>query len=295
MRVFCAFALLLQFACAQRVETHMIPAKQAREILESSRDQRELERVAVALAESSSDSDLALLEGYLRTGGFLRRLDTTTDPYVKTKRFDNVVNRLGANPSPRAGSVLLALIQSPEVSADKVRVETLLRAAAQAKPMTEERIEVLRSVPREIYLLSNLGLLFSNTSPPALDEAARMVVAKPPEIADGSVVDIMHLNIVPHRTDVNLIRMAISLCQEPLSNVVRRGLFESFFDYNYDLWFEPMRNAPEPPPWRSAPPESWRAIIELARLAEQADIPAPLKQKVAATAAEASRLLGLRP
>ena len=289
---FLAFALLIPCACAQNVETHMIPAKQAREIFESANDQRELERVALALAESSSEQDLALLEEYLKTGRFLHRLDTTTDPYIKTKRFGSVVARLGDNASPRAGKVLLMVIRSPEVNADAVRVEVLRKAATQLKPMTKDRIDVLRSVHPEIYFLSNLGLLFANASPPGLDEAKRMILAKPTEIADKSVVDIMHLNIVARRTDVNLIQMAIDLVRSPISNMLHRGLFESFFDYNYDLWFEPMRNPPQPPAWSTASPAALRAIIELANLAV-GGIPEPLRQKAVATSAEASRLLRL--
>jgi hypothetical protein len=268
----------------------MIPAKQAREIFESANDQRELERVALALAVSSSEQDLALLEEYLKTERFLRRLDTTTDPYVKTQRFGNVVARLGENVSGRAGKVLLTLIRSPDVNSDAVRVEVVRRAAAHAKPMTEDRIEVLRSVHPGIYFLSNLGLLLSNTSPPALEEAKRMILAKPPDITDGAAVGIMHLHIVGRRTDVNLIKMAIELARSIISSALRRGLFESFFDYNYEMWYEPMGNPPKPPAWNTASPAALRAIIELAKLAE-GDLPPTLKEKAAATAAEAGRLL----
>lgn len=272
----------------------MSPAKPPQQILETSRDQRELETAGVALASSHVDADIALLEGHLRTSAFLRRLDTTTDPYIKTKRFDAVVARLGDNRSKRAGEALRTLIQSPDVKADTVRVQSLLRAAAQLRPMTEERLDVLRSVPRETYYLGNLGLLFANTSPPALDEARHMVLSKPAAIADPPVVDIMHLNIVSRRTNVNLIHMAVSLSQDQISAILRRGLVECFFDYNYDLWFEPMRNAPEPPPWRSAPDESRRAILELARVVQTQDIPESLKEKAAAVAAEVRQTLAPR-
>ena len=269
----------------------MNPSRSPHEILDTAKDQRELERAALNLAGSGAEPDLTLLEGYLSKAAFLQRLDTTSDPYVKTKRFENVVSRLGQNPSTRAGKVLLTLIESPEVTADKTRVEIILRAAPELKPMTAERVEVLRRVPKEIYMLSNLGLLFSNSSPLAVEEAARLVYTKPPVVADGSVVDIMHLNIVPHRTEVNLIRMAVSLVQGPISPIIRRGVFESFFDYHYDQWYEPMRNPPEPPAWNTAGPESWSAIIELAKLAAHSEISEPLKHKAAATAAEASQLL----
>jgi hypothetical protein len=73
---------------------------------------------------------------------------------------------------------------------------------------------------------------------------------------------------------------------KPISPMLQRGLFEAFFDYQYEPWFGPIKSPPVPPPWESASRDALQALLQLAELAKSADISAELKQKVSSTAAE---------
>jgi hypothetical protein len=242
-----------------------------------------LERVATMLATSPAAADHQILTHYLGDIQFLHRLDSGHDPAFKTVRFRRVVLALGENPA--ADAALARMDAIPQIHGDVDRMLILLEAAARVRPLTAARAAIFQSADPETFLITSIGLLTTNGSPLALDEVKRSILDRPRGV-DESIAGMMHKALLLARLEPPVIRMARDLALALTSPVLITGLFESFFDYQYELWFGPMKSPPEPPPWIDASDEAIVELLALADLARAQVLPAHLITAIATAVAE---------
>jgi hypothetical protein len=252
-------------------------------ILDTATDQRVLERVATMLATSPDPADHQILTHSLVDVQFLHRLDSAHDPAFKTVRFRRVVLALGENQA--ADAALAQLDAAPAIHDDVDREMILLEAAARVRPLSAERAGIFRAADPETFLITSIGLLLANGSPLALAEVERSILDRPDGV-DESIAGMMHKALMLARLEPPVIRMGQSLAPRLTSPVLVTGLFESFFDYQYEEWFGPMKSPPEPPPWARASDEAIVELLALADLARAQALPPPLIAAIAAAVAE---------
>lgn len=252
-------------------------------ILDTATDQRVLERIATMLATSSAPADHQILANHLADVQFLHRLDSGHDPAFKTVRFRRVVLALGENPA--ADAALARLSAVPEIHGDVDRMMILLEAAARVRPFSAERAVVFRAADPETFLITSIGLLTANASPLALAEVKRSILNRPSGV-DESIAGMMHKALLLARLEPAVIRMGQELAPGLTSPVLVTGLFESFFDYQYEEWFGPMKSPPEPPSWTAASDEAIVELLALADLARARALSAPLMAAISAAVAE---------
>jgi hypothetical protein len=256
--------------------------------LRGSTDQRVLERAATKLASSPSKADHELLMTFLTDIHFLQRLDAVRDPAFKTTRFRRVVLALGENPA--TDHELARLAAMPEVHDDTDRMLVLLDAAARCRPLSAIRAEIFRRADPKMFTITNIALLTSNGSPNALDEVKREILNRPGDVEEASIVGMMHRAFLKSRTSAPVVRMARELVGALTSAVLVTGIFESFFDYQYEPWFGPVKSPPEPPPWTEASAETIVELLLLGDLAASWPLAAELQSAIRSTVAELQAL-----
>jgi hypothetical protein len=265
---------------------HMNTMSNSEFILNTSRDQRELERTALSLADSARKEEIELVETHLKQGSFLRRLDSVSDPYVKTKRFRNVAQALGRNSASQADKALQTLLHSPDVTADVDRIDILLEAAAMKTPLTEERASLFRIVDARLYTPTNIALLVPNGSPLALAEVKREILHRPLEVTDAAMLNTMRRVFLTHRIETPLIKLAQELAVAHLSRTLEMGLYQAFFDYQPEQWYGPIKNPPVPPGYEKASREALLELLKLAARSEKASLSQTLHTRIQASVGE---------
>jgi hypothetical protein len=272
----------------------MNSAAERRAVLERSRNADQLETTLAALARSSSEEDLNLLKSFLAKADFLRRLDDSDEPWTRVKRFAAVTSELGRNHAAHAGIALRELYAAPDIAEDYERSSLILQAAAEVRPMSTDRIQLFRMVDPPVHPTANLMLLTGNASEPALAEARREILAGYPDFTDEMIVDVFHLTVVPRRTDSHVVAWGRQLAGDRLSDEIKAGIFESFFDYKYRPWYGTARVPPKPPAWDTASAQALEGLIQLAAMAQSAHLPESLHHKIDAEAAAIRQALALK-
>jgi hypothetical protein len=264
--------------------------EQHTEVLESSTSGDELELAVSELASSDNPEALEILGTFLRRAEFLGRLDEPTGSGPTNRHLRAVLAPLIESPSPEVVRLCLALADDSFFSDDPDRKSFLLEALAGVTPMKAETVDVFRRSNDEGYYVFNAPLLVANGSPRALELFVTMM-------SDQTVpwerrADCLHMSILPYRTRLQTLEMASALLVRDLDEPIATAVIESVFDFQWQ-WFG--THSPKPLPWRTAPDDVLRFVIELGTRAKgRSNVPAPLTEAIDATIDIARTLLASR-
>ncbi len=240
-------------------------------VLETSRDGAALERAGRSLAHSADPAHVAVLGSFLRRRELLDRLDSS-ETYLRDAdnlRVGRIVELLPRSPSRAAAVSELARLGRDPVFAERLeRIEVLLAAGADLRPLPSELVPVFRDHIVPDGGLTNLAvrLLAENGSRPAL------------ELLGEALLDSRHSpatrrawlgnRCLPRRLDPGMIALGRELLAQCGEADFRRDAIDAWFDYHPS-----GRHMHEegPPPLSEASAEALRRYVELATLAAADD------------------------
>lgn len=246
------------------------------QVLRTSKDSNQLLEAAIQVVKSGDSADLSQLTGLLGSREFLGRLDALTSQATKFVRLQRLFAAIEAAPSPATEDLCLKLAADPNFTAEPVRLNYLLPALAAVKPMSEASAAVFRRTNAQGYFSVNAPVLTANGSALAIRLFEAMMLDR---TIDAEVrVDAARVSIVPHRTELTVLRSIDRLLERKPELPLQIALLESVFDYRPGEWFGVSRTPPVPPGWETASPDARRFAAALGkRHANRTDLPATLR------------------
>lgn len=239
------------------------------QVLYNSQNRQELLKTALDYARSPLQEDQDVLLRFLRTEGFLTRLDSPQD-YQQMEprhlRLARIIKALMDNGSQAAQRTLLALTQSPTFTEDEGRVELLIEALVVIRPAPPEAIRFWDQYSQpdcpEVHMV--MDALADNGSEPAISLFEKKMST--PGFEPEELVAWMRDPILRHRNDPLMLKACQRLLVGGLPEEIRTDLVEALYDYRPDHWYAADLK-PQPPPRSSATKEArdlMRAICDYA-------------------------------
>jgi hypothetical protein len=257
-------------------------------VLEDGTEPEELEGAAGELASSDDPQALEALGLFLGRSKFLEQLDPPNS-YNPITHLTGVFAPLIERPSPEVARVCLRLVDDP-MYLEYGRKSLVLEALAGVVPMAPETAAAFERANEEGYFAFDALMLARNSSVVALDLYRSMVSD---EAVDAeSRVELVRKGILPYRDRLTILRTAAALIDSNVEPLIARTAMESVFDYQPE-WF--LIHGPTPPPWRTAPEEVLRYVLQLASaVTEKQKAPASLVPAIERTTATVRALLAAR-
>ena len=236
---------------------------------QSSKDAKELLKMALALARSDRPEDHEALLKHLRSSDFLGRLDSESDYAAaasKRLRILRVLQALGENKAPTAHKAIVALTQDQVFLEEDERVVGLIEASAKINPPPPELIRFWddHSQPEDGFEPVTITTLVDNGSEAAMGLLEKKMAA--PEHEDDVKIAWMRSEILTHRNDLLLLQSCERMLKSGLSQILRPHLIEVLFDYRPGEWFRPA-SVSRPPDRRQASPEALKQLRKIGELA----------------------------
>lgn len=239
------------------------------QVLQRSKEPKELQTAALALARSKRPEDHEALLGFLRRTEFLLRLDTPedyADAAAKRLRISRVLEALATNEAPSARQVIVELAQDSNFLSEEARVDQLIRASAYVRPAPPALVTFWDKYSQPDDGFSNLTVeaLVENGGEPAL----RLFEKKMADTRHGRDEKIAWLRteVLPHRDDPPLLNACERLLAGALPQDLRPHLVEVLFDYRPDEWYRPA-SVSTPPDRSKASAEAREALRRIGELA----------------------------
>ena len=210
-------------------------------ILAISENRKELSAYARLLARSDWPVDHDELRKWLESEQFLARLDEPQryQGAPGKLRLSDVLRELSSNPAPSAGGILVALIRSPSVLAEPLRIDLLIRACSSLRPAPPEVVEFWDQhwKPDDGYSHVTANAVCDNGSAPALKLLEK-------KMADSTHADDdkrvwMVTGILMHRNEPLMLESCERLLRGGLPGQLKPLLVEVLFDYRPEEWFRP--------------------------------------------------------
>lgn len=246
----------------QRKELSMVDQHQ--QVLESSKDPRELVQAAQALAASPRTADQEILLKHLRSGVFLARLDSEKEYLALPARLRlaRVIKTLSKNNSRPARATLVHLTTDREFLQHESRVDLLITALVVVRPAPPEVIRFWDQYCHPEDGFSNLTAqaLIENGSEPALALLEKKLAD--PGFDEDERLWWMHTGILAHRNDPPLLKCCERMLGGNLPDNMKVGLVESLFDYRPNEWYGPDPYY-APPPLERAAPEAREQMLRI--------------------------------
>jgi len=231
-------------------------------ILNASLDRAAIRDSALVLIETEDEALYRLLAAHLAHEAFLRRLDDTDNPQLRTSNLFVLFRALAQHSVPGTAELCERLFRSPDFRALPIRILALLHTLAAVRPMLPSSANVLREAYNE-----GLGHVFgpdliANHSPLALQVFEEMVQGT--VVDHVSLVDMLHTGLVPHRGIIPVLESCRRSLRTHLHPEVRVAVIESLFDYRSKAWFGPAMSPPVPPSWDSLDDATLAVLRDLA-------------------------------
>lgn len=257
-------------------------------VLESETGPEELETAAGELASSDDPRALEALGLFLGRSEFLEKLDPPGS-YNPTIHLSGVFVSLSGSPSPEVTRLCLRLVDEP-MYLEYDRKSLVLEALASVVPMTPDTAAAFARANEEGYYAFDALLLAQNGSVVALDLYRSMMSDQ--TVDAEARVELIRKGILPYRNQMTTLRTAAALIDSTVEPVIAKTAMESIFDYQPE-WF--LIHGPVPPPWRTAPEEVLRYVLQLASawIGNQ-KVPASLMPAMERTTATVRALLAAR-
>jgi hypothetical protein len=228
-------------------------------VLEGDAGPEELEAAAGELASSDDPQALEALGSLLGRSEFLDQLDPP-DSYNKIAHLTGVFASLIERPSPEVARLCLRLVDEP-MYLEHDRKSLVLEALAGVVPMSPDTAAAFERANEDGYFGFDALLLARNSSAVALDLYQSMMSDHTVDIE--SRVELVRKGILPYRNRVTILRTAAALIDSNVEPLIATTAMESIFDYQPE-WF--LLHGPTPPPWRTAPEEVLRYVLQLASM-----------------------------
>lgn len=235
-------------------------------IMRTSKDPKELTRIAVMLCRSHNPADHDELGRWLRSEDFLDRLDSEekyAGPPSKL-RIRAVLDELGQNQDTSAQQLLVTLTQARTFLDEPARVDLLIRACAVVRPAPPLVVRYwdFHCQPEDGYTHLTIEAIVENGSPPALALLERKMTDA--RHSDDDKTAWMLSSIMTHRNDLPLLQSCERLMTGKLPEKLRPSLIDALFDYKPTEWFTPA-TVLYPPDRKLASPE---ARAQLSKIGE---------------------------
>jgi hypothetical protein len=159
-----------------------------------------------------------------------------------------ILARLSRNPSEAARTAIAALCSNKEFLAEAARVECLLRALPNVRPLPEKAIPLLRksAEPASESLEIAIRVLFDIGEKSALGIFAEQVINSRQDFL--LVQSWLRDPLLRHRYDLAVLEMCAELLQQPKLDADRKNaLVEALFDYRPSEWYQREGVPPKPP------------------------------------------------
>jgi hypothetical protein len=250
------------------------PTQQDFNVLDTSREARDVKRAAVAFAASPVSDDHMVLGQRLASSAFLERLDLPED-YEGTfidLRLARVIKTLMDNQEPSANQLILGLIHAGQFQAHVLRMQLEIRALAVVRPSPPPAIQYWDrlSSPVSPIAYDVIEALCVNQSAPAMQLLENKIADPTHERFEK--LSWMRELILPRRIDDPLLACCGRLVTSTMPVDLRADLVEALFHYKPDDWYiecEP----PKPPTLEAASERAKQMFIHIARFAlEQVEL-----------------------
>ena len=242
------------------------------DILQSSRDPKELLRAALELARGNQAPQHTHLAGWLWSPEFLARLDSAQE-YASTGRrlrISMVLQALHLNAAPSAQAVLVHLTQSHEFLAVATRVDFLIKYSSSVRPVPDELVRFWDAHFQPDDGFSNLTAtaLVENATPGALRLLERKLAD--PRFEHDDKLSWIRTDIYAHRADPPVLLFCEHLIGgNTIANDLRFAVASALFDPKPTEWFPPA-TVVVPPPLERASAEAKAIFHRLGARVEQA-------------------------
>ena len=239
------------------------------ETLRTSREQRELKKIANKLAATDRKDEIGLLLQFMNSQDFLSRLDTPEDyenTYSKL-RLASIINVLMKNPSESAYHAILQLINANIFLGNLLRIQILIHALSVTRPLAPQAVDYLNKVSaaESPLVYDVIKTLCVNQSKPAI----QMLEEKFSQLQlpdNNQKITWLRDLILPRRNDEPLLDCCERLLNHPMPDDFKIELVEVLFDYKPDDWYVGCRK-PEPPPREEASAKALEILQRIGQLA----------------------------
>ncbi len=250
-------------------------------ILQTSNDPDEVCRAALEISGKESPEALGLLGELLGDESFLGRLDSVKDyeSPPETLNITGILETLGGNPSPEARKVLIGLTRNRVFLSRLARVEMLILACAEIRPVPEPVMEFWTGQidPENSSSPLVVEALFTNATEPAMKLFETMVTDPSYPQSDKSFWLLTYA--VPHRDDLHFLEVAERVIKTGTDPDMTFEWIRIIFDFK-ETWYPPI-NIPIPPNPNEIDPQAKDKLMEIAEIALAVkDLPLNLKQAV---------------
>lgn len=215
--------------------------------LRTSQDPEAVCQAALQVANGNNPDGLQLLAQKLGNNEFLSILDSEQDyqspPH--TLNITGVLETLAENPAPPAQELLTQLTQNPVFLSNLSRVEMLILACANIRPVPEPVLKfwTQQTGPESSSTPLVVEALFTNGTEPAMKLFESLMNNS--SYSDSDKTFWLRSYAVPHRDDLYFLEAAERAFQGNAEKQTKFEWIRIIFDYKAG-WYPP-RNIPTPP------------------------------------------------
>lgn len=274
--------------------------KEAVAIMEKSKDQDQLLKAALALAQSKDPKALDSLVEFLKQPAFLLRLDSKDDydfRYSKL-RIEKVLAAIAKIGTQKAEEALIVLGKDQGFFKgpgwDK-RMRLLVNSTSEIRNPSEKLLDFLDSLDKFDDSLWNsiVKALARMRSSEASKRVVKRFSSREFDVGDKLGFCLVMLTLRDDPTILPVFRKLLS--SEIKEEELRERIVLTLFDYRPRDWFSPSSvNPPKPPPREQASAEVLKELLELAELALKFGVSDDAKQSVQKAQKEIKEILDKR-
>ncbi|MDX2448768.1 MAG: hypothetical protein QNK29_16370 [Desulfobacterales bacterium] len=250
-------------------------------VLQTSKDPDALCEAALQIASQKNPEALRVLGERIGDEAFLGLLDSEQDYHSspETLNVSGVLETLGGNPDPSAQNILVQLTQDQVFSAMLSRVEMLILACADIRPVPARILTfwTLQTGPDSSSNPLVVEALFTNGTAPAMTLFETMMTD--PSYPTSDKIFWLLTYAVPHRDDPCFLEAAERVIKTNADQEMTIEWIRIIFDYQV-TWYPPM-DMPKPPNPIAISPEGKELLLKIGNNALALEnLPASLKSAI---------------
>lgn len=246
--------------------------------LRTSQDPDAVCQAALQIANENNPDGLQLLAQKLGNNEFLSVLDSEKD-YLSspdTLNVTGVLETLAENPATQAKEILIQLTQNPVFLTNLSRIEMLILACANLRPVPEPVLKfwTQQTGPESSSTPLVVEALFTNGTEPAMKLFESLM--NNPSYSDSDKSFWLLMYAVPHRDDLYFLEAAERAIQGNAEKQTKFEWIRIIFDYKAG-WYPP-REIPTPPNSMNIQPPSKEKLLLIGNyVLSLSDLPEDLK------------------
>lgn len=231
-------------------------------VVQTSKDPDAVCEAALQIASQNNPDALRILGECLGNETFLGLLDSGQDYQgsPETLNVTGVLETLGENPDPAARNILIQLTRSQAFSAMVSRVEMLILACADIRPVPDQilRFWTLQTGPDSSSNPLVVEAVFTNGTAPAMTLFERMMAD--PSYSRSDKIFWLLTYAVPHRDAPYFLEAGDRVIKTNADPALTLEWIRIIFDYQV-TWYPPME-VPRPPDPAAISPEAKKTLLK---------------------------------